>query len=193
MLCPSDRSGGLIEAPPSTTYPEGSFFGLTSYGVNAGASDTDEPKDYGPFTCCSDEKLPLVSITDGTSTTILLGERDNFEPYWALFITTLHYAEWQQKYGYLGSIWYTNYVYHQALTEINFRLTPAIATAASTNPNVFQQYYSVRQRAYGSLHPGGANLAFADGSVKFVRDTITLITLKALSTRSGNEPIAEGY
>jgi prepilin-type N-terminal cleavage/methylation domain-containing protein/prepilin-type processing-associated H-X9-DG protein len=191
MLCPSDPSGGLIEAPANATYPEGRFFGLTSYGVNAGAGSA--PKDAGPFSCCSDDKLPLTGIADGTSTTILLGERDNFEPYWGLFITTLNWAEWQQKYGYVGGVWFTNYVYQEAVVEINFRLTEAIATAASTNPAVFNQYYSPRQRAYGSLHPGGANLAFSDGSVRFVRDSITLVTLKALSTRDGGEPIAEDY
>jgi prepilin-type N-terminal cleavage/methylation domain-containing protein/prepilin-type processing-associated H-X9-DG protein len=191
MLCPSDTSSGLIESPPSATYPQGSFFGLTSYGVNAGSSSA--PKDYGPFSCCTDDKVKLVAITDGTSNTILLGERDNFEPYWALFITTLNWADWQQRYGYVGSVWFTNYVYQEAAAEINFRLTEPIARAASTDVKVFNQYWGVRQRVYGSRHPGGANLAFADGSVRFVRDSISLITLKALSTRAGGEAIAEDF
>src|SRR5262249_46103241 len=191
MPCPSDTSGGLIESPPSATYPQGSFFGLTSYGVNAGASSTT--KDYGPFSCCTDDKVKLVAITDGTSNTILLGERDNFEPYWALFITTLNWPQWEQKYGYFGSVWFTNYVYQTAAAEINFRLTEPIARAASTGVTAFNQYWGGRQRVYGSRHPGGANLAFADGSVKFVRDSISLITLKALSTRAGGEAIAEDF
>jgi prepilin-type N-terminal cleavage/methylation domain-containing protein/prepilin-type processing-associated H-X9-DG protein len=191
MLCPSDTSGGLIAAPPSATYPEGSYFGLTTYGVNAGASSA--PKDAGPFSCCTDNKLKLIAITDGTSNTILLGERDNLEPYWALFITTLNWPEWQQHYGYVGSVWFTNYVYHEAAAEINFRLTEAIAKAAEADVKVFNQYWGVRQRVYGSRHPDGANLAFGDGSVKFVRDSISLITLKALSTRAGDEVIAEDF
>ena len=50
-----------------------------------------------------------------------------------------------------------------------------------------------RAGAYGSGHGGGANIGFADGSVKFVRDTIALSTLQALSTRAGGEVIAEDY
>jgi prepilin-type N-terminal cleavage/methylation domain-containing protein/prepilin-type processing-associated H-X9-DG protein len=40
-----------------------------------------------------------------------------------------------------------------------------------------------------SFHPGGAHVAFADGSVQFVRDTISSKTLFALITRAGGEVV----
>jgi prepilin-type processing-associated H-X9-DG protein len=46
---------------------------------------------------------------------------------------------------------------------------------------------------YGSEHSGGANLAFADGSVKFVSDKISLLTLRALCTKDTGEVVAEDY
>ena len=41
----------------------------------------------------------------------------------------------------------------------------------------------------GSPHPGGFNAAFADGSVRFIRNTINLDVWKALITRASGEVI----
>ena len=50
------------------------------------------------------------------------------------------------------------------------------------------------QYTFRSLHPGGANFAFADGSVKFIKQTINMSIYQALSTRAQNEIIsADSY
>ena len=38
-------------------------------------------------------------------------------------------------------------------------------------------------------HPDGANVVFADGSVRFVKQSISVVTLAALVTRTGGEKI----
>ncbi len=43
----------------------------------------------------------------------------------------------------------------------------------------------------GGLFPGGFNAAFADGSVRFFKDTLDTKTLKALITRAGAESVQE--
>ena len=40
-----------------------------------------------------------------------------------------------------------------------------------------------------SFHPGGVNCVFADGSVRFISDSIDLATFKAISTISGGEVV----
>ncbi len=38
---------------------------------------------------------------------------------------------------------------------------------------------------FGSMHPGGANFAFCDGGVRFIKDTIDPTVMNAISTRCG--------
>ncbi len=46
----------------------------------------------------------------------------------------------------------------------------------------------------GSLHPGGFNAGFADGSVHFIKNTINLLTWRALITRASGEVVsADAY
>jgi prepilin-type processing-associated H-X9-DG protein len=45
-----------------------------------------------------------------------------------------------------------------------------------------------------SAHPGGVNTLFTDGSVKFIKDTISRPTWWALGTRAGGEVVsADAY
>jgi prepilin-type processing-associated H-X9-DG protein len=45
-----------------------------------------------------------------------------------------------------------------------------------------------------SGHPGGVNICFGDGSVKFIKDSVGLSTWWALGTRNGGEVIsADAY
>jgi prepilin-type processing-associated H-X9-DG protein len=48
------------------------------------------------------------------------------------------------------------------------------------------------ETAYGtsSMHPGGVNVVFTDGSVHFVKSTISYLTWWALATRAGGEVIS---
>jgi prepilin-type processing-associated H-X9-DG protein len=48
--------------------------------------------------------------------------------------------------------------------------------------------------AASSNHPGGVNMGFLDGSVRFIKNSINLGTYAALGTRAGGEVIsADSY
>jgi prepilin-type processing-associated H-X9-DG protein len=196
MICPSDPAGSFIHTSLNLG-PGGTptYRGITNYGVSIGPSLFGINGNPGVFDCCNTSGIPITSITDGTSSTILLGEKDNTDPNWFLF-STLGWPptpQEKQAVGYLGSIWYTNFVFMSTDVEINFSISLQLAQQASTDVNVYNQFQPIRQQAFGSKHPGGANFAFADGSVHFLSDSITLITLQALSTRDAGEPISETY
>jgi prepilin-type processing-associated H-X9-DG protein len=45
-----------------------------------------------------------------------------------------------------------------------------------------------------SRHPGGVNAMMGDGSVRFIKNTVSLVTWRALGTRNGGETIsADSY
>ncbi len=41
-----------------------------------------------------------------------------------------------------------------------------------------------------SFHPGGCNFTFADGSVRFIKDSVNMLTYQALGTRNGGEVVS---
>jgi prepilin-type N-terminal cleavage/methylation domain-containing protein/prepilin-type processing-associated H-X9-DG protein len=41
-----------------------------------------------------------------------------------------------------------------------------------------------------SFHPGGVNLLFGDGSVRFLKDTVSIVTLRSLVTLKGGEVVS---
>ena len=66
-------------------------------------------------------------------------------------------------------------------------ITPyLIVSDVHAEAEFLKQAFGVTGQIYG-FHPGGVNTLFGDGSVRFIRQTISLATLQAAITRSGGE------
>jgi prepilin-type N-terminal cleavage/methylation domain-containing protein/prepilin-type processing-associated H-X9-DG protein len=202
LLCPLDN----VEPPtferyarPSTRtdHPNGLYWGLTSYGPNTGTigfSDVSPSKtlDDGMFFSSRSDVVRMTDVADGTSNTLLFGERNGFEPLWDKVMYT---GGITKDFRFFFAWWWdgnngNGYTWRSGLAEINWTL-PA---AAAVNPPargspVWNDLYYKRTAAYGSMHLGGANVAFADGSARFLADSTPLLTLQALSSRAGGEAV----
>ena len=205
-VCPSD----IIRDNP--VLDQNAYYGMTSYGGNAGQRSYVPPGQAtaiatldGIFHTTGPASIPnplqqpvnLAMIIDGTSNTLLFGERchndANFEsfvaPGWTTTLQIL--GQWAAMGGRRRIMDVTMSGY----APLNYRLPFNYDNRAQANPpansaNAFRTTYEeLRWTAWGSQHPGGANLAFADGSARFLSETLPAATLQALSTRAGGEVV----
>jgi prepilin-type N-terminal cleavage/methylation domain-containing protein/prepilin-type processing-associated H-X9-DG protein len=197
LLCPSDALPDLVWYVPADLNLQYAFaagwYGLSSYGGNGGKRSF--PLNYatrdGIF--YQDSGIRLADVTDGASNTFLFGERSHDDPVWDYmsyindsgFYPLAKSGKWAAVYATSGGSLAERLL--STPVPINYRVPAGIsqqewggATGAQNN----------RLCAYGSGHPGGANFAFADGSVRFLTDRTPLDTLQALSTRAGGEVVS---
>ena len=139
----------------------------------AGADRTD-----GMFNRC--KRYGMAECVDGTSNTLLLGERKYFDP---VFDSSPIVDDRIRDWGWL---WFGGEGDANLGTSapINFVLPANFDTLGG---GVQQLLYEDRINSFGSMHTGGANFALADGSVTFLSQTINATTFRALGTRAGGE------
>jgi prepilin-type N-terminal cleavage/methylation domain-containing protein/prepilin-type processing-associated H-X9-DG protein len=193
LLCPSDT------IPQNPIASQGRTYALTSYGGNGGtrsfdpaAATTDgifHTTGPGSQPAANQGPVRLGDITDGTSNTLLFGERSHVDPGYDSFAAAglasrpamASWGWWGASEGRLaiGDVTMSAYV------PINYQVPSAIGTGS------FKPFEDQRVCAFGSNHTGGANFTLADGSVRFIAQSIPLATLRALATRASGEVVGD--
>lgn len=205
LLCPSSP---ITQNP--FTKPSGARYAVTSYCGNGGTQSHPPAASKGDgvfagagpaITTPPTLQYGLVRIRDlidGTSNTLLLGERSHHDPNYDTFFANGYatnpmggWGYWSSTGGQLGLTDITLSSY----AKINYRLPFDFANKPSSISNATTFDASVesisRLCAYGSHHTGGAQFTLADGSIRFISENVDATVLRSLSTRMGSEVVGE--
>jgi prepilin-type N-terminal cleavage/methylation domain-containing protein/prepilin-type processing-associated H-X9-DG protein len=205
-LCPSDDGPSVVpvfEDPPDPANP-GSFSGthivdtlsrgnyVGMYGLGeicsqSNAQDSPNNNGLGPIGTHAgifyrNSSTRIAAVTDGLSNTIIVGERSH----------NLSYVTWVARSinGWLGKTSLVeggtdqfNPSPEECWTQIMGPCGLEDGLRTINNPEAHVE-------DYWSRHPGGANMLFADGSVHFLKSSISPVTWRALATRAFGEVIS---
>ncbi len=90
-----------------------------------------------------------------------------------------------------GNEWFQGYPLHLVLTSYNHFGTPNSVPCNNPLDISWVTYIGpLGSSPATSNHPGGVNLGMADGSVRFIKDSVNVQTWWALGSRQGNEVIS---
>jgi prepilin-type N-terminal cleavage/methylation domain-containing protein/prepilin-type processing-associated H-X9-DG protein len=212
-VCPSDTPQSALPAGdilnPQTSYAGAG--GLTenvyySWGSGPPNASRCGPIDSEGFFGTPGLGLTVAQVTDGTSNTASVGEQSHFRGEGSS--TTYYFGYCAGAFELPGSP-YTNDIRDTAIAYFvpapNSPPNLTSASSAITNPfgTTLNSYgnpigwitsptciYNLGQFGFHSLHPGGLNFLFADGSVKFIKQTINLTTYHSIGTANLGEIVS---
>ncbi|AGA24553.1 DUF1559 domain-containing protein [Singulisphaera acidiphila] len=199
FVCPSDGNTSGPVSDTVATYYSRQNAARSNYLVSS-ANNTDYncpgtgagmPNAASRGAFFNDLTTTIASMTDGTSNTFLVGESLNGLGHYAGTPSTTD----PNGYGY-GPYWGSG-----CHTSTHGRIDPPTSTAVLAflpNGRTGTIYPTVpadqKQRPYAwvfsSSHAGGVNMGLADGSVRFIKNSINAYTWWGLATISGGEVIS---
>jgi prepilin-type N-terminal cleavage/methylation domain-containing protein/prepilin-type processing-associated H-X9-DG protein len=166
VVASSNYVGSVGSGDPSSLYP---------WIIDA--DDGPPGRDNGNGLFYRNHSITIAQITDGTSQTFAAGEKSQ----------NLSRATWT------GAV--TNAAVPLVALQAGAGFDPegggalVIAhTGENHGPNAPSGQAHGDQ--YWSLHPGGANFLFADGSVRFIKELIGFTIFQSLATKAGGEVLS---
>lgn len=205
FLCPSDPgSEGL------SSYVSGGniyLHGKTCYRMNAGSRPffaTSSSND-GVFMCLGPAArkastapvgtaTKIANLTDGLTNTIAFGEHSLYDPNFDTFIT------WNSNSALKDWAWWYPAGGDNGIQDLFCGSFSAVGyntpfkkgdPGAPGSQSAWYTYQDMRLNAIGSMHTGGANVTLCDGSVRFVSNSMSQITLGYLCQRADGNVTGE--
>lgn len=174
-LCPSDPvrpvwpavTRDSVANPTATICQVASSSYVAVFGIS-------EPGIDGEGVFYRNSSVAIKDISDGTSTTFLVGERSH----WTCEATWVGSVTGARIFPPSGS---------PALPFIQHASGMILGHTVEGTPNS----PGIECNNFSSRHAGGAHFVFADGHVQFISVNTDLSVFQALSTRAGGEVIGE--
>jgi prepilin-type N-terminal cleavage/methylation domain-containing protein/prepilin-type processing-associated H-X9-DG protein len=147
------------------------FWG-TSWNDQITANHIGQLRGYFAYRIAGIGPVRIASITDGTSNTVMCGE--------VIPAQTADSNFWNQNGCTFGTT-----------IPINWQtLRPVCSDGQTFGSADWLCRYSYASKGAKSKHPGGANILFGDGSVRFLKSSISLPTYAAIGSRNGGEVVS---
>jgi prepilin-type N-terminal cleavage/methylation domain-containing protein/prepilin-type processing-associated H-X9-DG protein len=158
-ICPSDF------VPRTVITYSAYYFGVNSYFGNAGTVAWPVGSATFNGVLYYNSRIRILDIKDGSSNTLLAGERYSKDP---------TYSSTQLLEDSRGWAW-TNYNSGQDNLADSSHPINSLSSAIGVN---------ARRVNFGSGHIGGANFVMCDGSVHFIANSTGIVNLQRLSVRN---------
>jgi prepilin-type N-terminal cleavage/methylation domain-containing protein len=107
--------------------------------------------------------VKVAQVTDGTSKTLMIGEDS-------------------PEYNYHSTAYYSNGSWCSCNAPLNYGL--------GQNPEVIAVSFWFDSQGFRSKHPGGVQFCLADGSVRFVSESVDNVFYRTSCTRNGDEAVS---
>jgi len=196
FICPDDPVNTLVSAGAQTNYMAGMGSGVV--WQSASGPNTGMPAPNGVF--YGNSATSFGGISDGLSNTAFFSERVMTDgnnavvsPKSDVFFSPLapatpdeaarmclavDVADLNNQFPlFMGAPWVNGQHIFQTITGPNSRSCGFFTILRASMPP-------------SSRHPGGVNVLFGDGGVRFVKDTVDVQTWRAVGTRAGGEVIS---
>jgi prepilin-type N-terminal cleavage/methylation domain-containing protein/prepilin-type processing-associated H-X9-DG protein len=185
--CPSD---GGIPSPPVVQDPtSGNYWALTSYLPNKSGLDPGDLNSGSEGLFPQWTSVQILSITDGTSNTILFGEGSSFDPNWpqyaSIFGSPANYPLSLANANSGNRQWTAMDGFNYPIAYGSLPLNTLLPSPPTGDPFMDGSSLAQRTTTYGSGHTQGANFVFCDGSVHFLSNAINSATQVLSSAPAG--------